>query len=362
MSAKYPGKSAFTKLLLQWNELENQRQMPWKGEKDPYKIWLSEVILQQTRVEQGWAYYNRFIQQYHTIHDLANAPETEVFKLWEGLGYYSRCKNLMATAKYISTECKGIFPNTYPAILQLSGIGPYTAAAIASFAFDLPHAVVDGNVYRVLSRYFAIDTPIDSPQGKLLFQELAQELLHLPNPAVYNQAMMDFGATVCKPKSPVCTDCPLAKKCQAFELGLVANLPVKSKKLVRKSRWFNYVVIRSGDRYWVRKRTESDIWANLYEFVLVETPEAISTSELMDHPAVKSLLGKRKATVVETASPYLQQLTHQTIHGQFVLLEMPRANLPEPYRAATAAELSTLPFPKFLSRYLQDNFVSLNLL
>lgn len=362
MSAQYPGKSAFTKQLLQWNELENQRQMPWKGERDPYKIWLSEVMLQQTRVEQGWAYYNRFIQHFPTIHDLANAPETEVFKLWEGLGYYSRCKNLIATAKYISTECKGIFPNTYSTILQLSGIGPYTAAAIASFAFDLPHAVVDGNVYRVLSRYFAIDTPIDSPQGKLLFQELAQDLLHLPNPAGYNQAMMDFGATVCKPKSPVCTDCPLAKNCQAFKLGMVANLPVKSKKLVRKSRWFNYVVIRSGDHLWVRKRTESDIWANLYEFVLVETPEAISTTALMDLPELKSLLGKRKVPIVETSSPYLQQLTHQTIHGQFVLLEMPRVNLPDPYWAATAAELKTLPFPKFISRYLQDNFVSLNLL
>src|ERR1700749_1524911 len=199
-----PKKDPFTTLLLKWHNGKNSRVMPWKGEKNPYKIWLSEVILQQTRVEQGWSYYEKFVETFPTIHDLATAPEQKVFKLWEGLGYYSRCKNLIATAKRIDTEYKGVFPSTYEELLQLKGIGPYTAAAISSFAFGLPHAVVDGNVNRVLARDFGIETPFDTTEGKKIFSILAQELLDKKNSSAYNQAIMDLGATVCTPRNPLC--------------------------------------------------------------------------------------------------------------------------------------------------------------
>src|SRR5882757_84990 len=204
MTAK---KADFSDHLLKWHKGKNDRKMPWKGEKNPYKVWLSEVILQQTRVQQGWAYYENFLKAFPTIHDLAIAPEQKVFKLWEGLGYYSRCRNLIATAKKIDAEYNGQFPNTYGEILALKGIGPYTAAAIASFAFRLPHAVVDGNVTRVLSRYFGISTPIDTTAGKKLFTELADALLDKEQADIYNQAIMDLGATICLPRNPLCTAC-----------------------------------------------------------------------------------------------------------------------------------------------------------
>jgi A/G-specific adenine glycosylase len=202
-------KKYFTKQLLHWNSTQNNRQMPWKGEKDPFKIWLSEIILQQTRVDQGRAYYDRFVSTFPNIKKLASASEKKVFKLWEGLGYYSRCKNLIATARFITKEKQGKFPETYEEILSLKGIGPYTAAAIASFAFNLPHAVVDGNVFRVLSRFFGIDIPVDNSNGKKIFSKLAESLLNSRQPGIYNQAIMDFGAVICKPQNPLCLSCPL---------------------------------------------------------------------------------------------------------------------------------------------------------
>ena len=202
--------------LLKWNNTDNKREMPWKGEKDPYKIWLSEIILQQTRVDQGLAYYNEFVKTFPTVRDLAKAPETKVFKLWEGLGYYTRCKNLLATAKIIHESLNGKFPDEYEAILALKGIGPYTAAAIGSFGFNLPHAVVDGNVFRVLARYFGIAVPTDSTAGKKMFTALANELLDKDQPGIYNQALMDFGAVICKPQLPLCATCALKKTLQSF--------------------------------------------------------------------------------------------------------------------------------------------------
>src|SRR4030095_7742264 len=209
----------FTKKLLGWNRKHNKRSMPWKGESDPYRIWLSEIILQQTRVGQGMDYYQKFISGFPTIQDLANAPEKEVFKYWEGLGYYNRCRNLIAAAKKIALEKKGLFPSSYDQLLQLPGIGPYTAAAIASFAFGLPYAVVDGNVERVLARYFGISTPVGSVSGKKLYSALAAELIDRKEPAAFNQAIMDFGATVCKPQNPLCKTCVLAKNCQSYQQG-----------------------------------------------------------------------------------------------------------------------------------------------
>src|SRR6478609_2040975 len=253
-------KQAFTTRLLQWNSRQNRRQMPWKGEKDPYKIWLSEIILQQTRVEQGLEYYNRFVHTFPTVHDLAKAPEQKIFKLWEGLGYYTRCKNLIATAKIISNELGGVFPDNYEAIKSLKGIGPYTASAIASFAFNLPYAVLDGNVFRILSRYFGISTAIDSGDGKKIYAKIAEALLPVKKPGEYNQAIMDFGATVCKPKQPLCSTCVQNKDCEAYKHGWINDLPIKEKVLQKKTRWFTYFLVEVDDKIYIRQRTAGDIW------------------------------------------------------------------------------------------------------
>jgi len=335
--------------------------MPWKGEKDPYKIWLSEIILQQTRVEQGLAYYNRFITTFPTVHHLAKAPETKVFKLWEGLGYYTRCKNLIATAKYISTDLKGKFPGTYEDILLLKGVGPYTAAAIGSFAFNIPKAVVDGNVFRVLSRYFGVDKPIDSTDGKKLFSLLAASLLDKKKPGIYNQAIMDFGAVICKPQLPLCSECLLKKNCIAFNENRVSVLPVKEKFIKKKSRWFYYLIAEYKGYQYVRMRGPNDIWENLYEFILIEEEGPLEIDKLFLSRKIKTLLGNVKTDVISVSEVYKQQLTHQTIYGQFIRLKLHKpADLPG-YKMLSKNETGHLPFPKFINQYLQDKIVSLNL-
>jgi A/G-specific adenine glycosylase len=355
-------KKYFTRQLLQWNSTINDRPMPWKGENDPYKIWLSEIILQQTRVEQGWDYYNRFVAAFPTVEKLAKAPETKVFKLWEGLGYYTRCKNLIATANIICNEYKGKFPDDYDSILNLKGVGPYTAAAIASFAYNLPHAVVDGNVFRVLSRFFNSSTPIDSTEGKKLFTSLANELLDKKQPGIYNQALMDFGAVVCKPKLPLCNKCALQSKCGAYLSGQVNVLPVKEKKITQKTRWLFYFIIEHQGKVYVRKRGTKDIWENLYEYVLIESPEATEVDQLKKLPAFKKLLGNSRFTVETISKLYSQKLTHQTIHGQFIKIRLTMPLQLEGYKAVSPKVLATLPFPKFITTYLKDKNVSLNLL
>lgn len=335
--------------------------MPWKGEKDPYKIWLSEIILQQTRVEQGLAYYNRFVKTFPTVKHLAKAPETEVFKLWEGLGYYSRCKNLIASAKFIAGELNGKFPNVYEDILALKGVGPYTAAAIGSFAFNIPRAVVDGNVFRVLARYFARDTPIDSTEGKKMFAQLAGELLDKKQPAIYNQALMDFGAVVCKPQLPLCGACVLNKNCTAFLTNRVGLLPVKEKSIIKKTRWLYYLLVAYKHQWYVRKRGSGDIWENLYEFIPVEAEQSITTEKLLKMPAVKTITANNKLDVVSVSDVYRQQLTHQTIYGQFIRVTVNKPIALEGYEAVDKTQLERLPFPKFISQYLKDKTVSLNL-
>ena len=328
--------------------------MPWKGEKDSYKIWLSEIILQQTRVEQGWNYYNRFVDAFPTITDLARTPETKVFKLWEGLGYYTRCKNLIATAKFISKEKKGKFPDKYEDILALKGVGPYTAAAIASFAFNLPYAVVDGNVFRVLSRFFGIKTPIDSTEGKKIFTSLANELLAAKTPGIYNQALMDFGAVVCKPKLPICDSCPLKSSCTANLKGLVHQLPIKEKSITNKTRWFYYLVVEYNGKVYVHKRGKKDIWENLYEFIIVETEGSVSITELKKDPTFKKLLGKTGFEIIHTSKLYAQQLTHQTIQGQFIHIKIAKILPVSTYKAVSPQSLASLPFPRFITRYLSE--------
>lgn len=348
-------KKYFTDSLLRWNKKDNKREMPWKGEKDPYKIWLSEIILQQTRVEQGWDYYNRFVGAFANIEQLASAPETKVFKLWEGLGYYSRCKNLLATAKIVTSTYKGKFPEEYKDILALKGIGPYTAAAIASFAFNQPYAVVDGNVFRVLSRYFGIYQPTDSTAGKNLFTALANELLDKKQPGTYNQALMDFGAVICKPKQPLCTSCPLKSKCVAYLNRIVNELPVKEKRILKKSRWFYYLIAEHNGKVYVRKRGPKDIWENLYEFILEETTQATSVDQITGLSSFKKLLGKNKFEIVAVSKDFRQLLTHQTIHGQFIHISVKKPLQADGYNVVDLQQLKKLPFPKLITAYLTEN-------
>ncbi|NLR78739.1 A/G-specific adenine glycosylase [Chitinophaga eiseniae] len=349
----------FTEKLLEWNRDTNTRSMPWKGEKNPYKIWLSEIILQQTRVEQGWPYYERFIQHYPTVKKLAAAPDEEVFRLWQGLGYYARCKNMLAAARQITNIHEGKFPDQYDQIKALKGIGPYTAAAIASFAFHLPYAVLDGNVFRVLARYFGIDTPIDSTAGKKQFDTLAQELLPKAHSAEYNQSIMDFGAVVCKPQQPACEECPLRKKCVARHQQLISLLPVKTKKLQIKKRYFNYLLLHYGNDIFIRKRTSNDIWQNLHEFILIETPGPSDATTLQSSTAFKTILGSIPFELEGVSAPLKQQLTHQTIHSLFISLSVKQQpNLPD-YTLVPRNSLHKYAFPKTITAFLESHHLQL---
>lgn len=346
-------KQQFTCQLAQWHITKNNRELPWKGEKEAYKIWLSEIILQQTRVAMGLKYYEAFIKKYPTIVDLANAPDEEVFKMWEGLGYYSRCRNLLATARFIVQQFNGVFPQQYEEILALKGVGPYTAAAIASFAFDLPYAVVDGNVFRVLARCFGIDTPIDSNEGKQQFTFLANEILDKNKPAQHNQAMMDFGATICKPVSPLCDECPFQKDCIAYQTGRVNELPVKEKTILRKTRWFTYFIFTVDDKITVHQRTQKDIWQQLYEFYLVESGE----NKLWKEEEVRLFLHHQFSMEdfeLLYISPQLsQQLTHQTVNAVFIKIKLKKMPpVLQQHQWVTAEQMQQLTFPKIINEYL----------
>ena len=347
-------KSAFRAKLMKWNRDCNRRAMPWKGEKDPYKIWLSEIILQQTRVEQGLKYYEKFIAEFPVIGKLAMASDEQVYKLWEGLGYYSRCKNLLDTARKIHHELNGIFPTTYDEIKKLKGIGSYTAAAISSFAYNEPHAVVDGNVQRVIARYFGITTPVDTSSGKLFYQQLAYDLLDKNKAGLYNQAIMDFGATICKPQNPLCKECIHQHECVAFNKGFVSELPVKEKKLQRKIRWLYYFLIEIDDKIYIRKRIEKDIWQNLHEFVLFEAPTQVKAS-FMKHFFLKKLFLDEAFEISHVSKLYKQQLTHQYINGQFILLKAKKEMANPGYILIRKENLKLYAFPKFINQFLEEN-------
>lgn len=346
-------KKSFTQILMDWHRHQNDREMPWKGEKKPYRIWLSEIILQQTRVEQGMGYYHRFIEQYPTIQDLAKAPDQQVFKLWEGLGYYNRCRNLLHTAREIVHQRKGIFPDTYEDLLALKGVGPYTAAAIASFAYNLPYAVVDGNVFRVLARYTGIDTATDSTEGKKIFHDLAYQMLDKKEPALYNQAIMDFGATICKPMSPLCAACPLQSGCAALATGKVNQLPVKEKTLQRRTRYFNYFILEYRQKIWVQQRTAKDIWQQLFEFYLVETEKQVRWDHSLIQNWLKDQLNIHEPVIEKIADSLAQQLTHQQIKGQFIHLQLKQK--PTALKGGdwkTMTQIQELAFPKLITSYL----------
>lgn len=340
----------FSSLLIKWYK-ENKRNLPWRKTTDPYKVWLSEIILQQTRVEQGLSYYLKFIQHYPTIDKLANATEEEVLKLWQGLGYYSRARNLYFTAKYIVNNYNSKFPNNYKEILALKGIGEYTAAAISSFSYNMPYPVIDGNVYRVLSRVFNISTPIDSTQGKKDFKELATELIDKNNPAEYNQAIMEFGALQCKPKSPNCSECIFIDNCLAYSNNTVDNLPVKEKKIKVRNRFFNYLVFTDEQSILIKNRTEKDIWQGLFDFPLIESTKPIDQFQdlcldkykVMNNLAIKS---------IDKSNEYIHILSHQKIHATFWSIKMNDINsIHTNELKILKSELEKYPVPKLIENF-----------
>ncbi|MAN58856.1 MAG: A/G-specific adenine glycosylase [Flavobacteriaceae bacterium] len=309
----------FSKKLISWY-LENKRDLPWRAVSAPYFIWLSEVILQQTRVAQGLPYYEAFVEAFPTVKDLADAPEHQVLKLWQGLGYYSRARNLHAAAKDIVYQREGNFPNTYNEIITLKGVGDYTASAIVSICFNEPTAVVDGNVFRVLARVFGIATPINSAEGARQFKELAQDLLDVSQPGTHNQALMEFGARFCVPQNPSCESCIFRDSCTAFRTGSVGQLPVKVKPSPVKKRHFNFLVLLSADsKTLLQQRTERGIWQQLYEFPLLETSRKVSLATLLKNEEYRNLsenfgIGELSQYNVR---PIVHKLSHQHLHTTF---------------------------------------------
>ena len=307
--------------------LHNKRNLPWRSTINPYKILLSEIILQQTRVDQGMSYYHKFLEHFPTISDLAIASEEEVLKLWQGLGYYSRARNLHFSAKYVVNDLKGAFPTNYNELIKLKGVGDYTASAIASICYNEPTAVVDGNVYRVLARYFGISTPINSTKGIKEFKQLAQSLIDIKNPGTHNQAMMEFGARMCKPQSPDCTSCPLNTSCVALSKKQIKELPVKEKKIKIRHRYFNYLVIQTENNTTKLVKREKGIWLNLYEFPLIETLAEIDEKELIAHNEFNLLFKKLTTSIKQFNNELIvHKLSHQHIHTKFWIVNTVASN------------------------------------
>lgn len=355
-------KNSFSAQLIGWY-LNNKRPLPWRNTTDPYKIWLSEIILQQTRVAQGLAYYNKFVDHYPTVKDLADASEEEVLKDWQGLGYYSRARNLHAAAKFIQQDLKGKFPADYKGIKELKGIGDYTASAIASFAYHLPHAVVDGNVFRVLSRIFGIKTPIDSTEGKKEFKELAQNLMDTESASNHNQAIMEFGAIQCTPKSPDCNSCIFQPKCEAYRQSLIEELPVKEKKLKQRKR-FLYYLIFEDDRYIiVNKRSSKGIWQNLYDFPMIEDSEALSFNQLTKKTEYQKLIQEADLKLQAKSASKKHILSHQILIAQFFHFRHPQLDSLQKsgFEKIEKKLLSQKPIPKLIENYLNEetNLLSL---
>lgn len=350
----------FSKGLIDWYLL-NKRDLPWRHVKDPYKIWLSEIILQQTQVTQGLSYYTNFTKSFPTVRHLAQANEDEVLKLWQGLGYYSRARNMHHSAKIILKDHKGRFPKSYAEIRDLKGVGDYTAAAIASFAYNLPHAVVDGNVYRVLSRVFGINTAIDTTPAKKEFQNLADVLLDKKDPATYNQAIMEFGSQHCKPVNPDCQNCILKNKCFAFKNSQVSDLPVKAKKTKVRTRYFNYVVLVNHKKeFLLFKRDKGDIWQGLYEFPLIETKTEMQPDEFLASKDFTTFCpGKFGLTFVSKS--YKHILSHQHLYARFYVIR-PKVttvagNMKNRQITKTRVSLNKLSdyaFPRLIMKFLDD--------
>jgi len=344
----------FTNQLLNWYETE-KRELPWRNTKDPYQIWLSEIILQQTRIQQGMPYYLNFTKTYPTIQDLAAADLESVLRLWQGLGYYSRARNLHACAQQVVEEYGGVFPNEYDELLKLKGIGKYTAAAIASFAFDKPTAVVDGNVFRVLSRYFGLSDDISESRSFRVFEKKANALIPTKNAANFNQGIMDFGAIQCKPKHPHCALCPVSTSCFAFNQGMISTLPVKTKKVKVRKRYFHYLIITHKNRYLLKVRDSKDIWQGLYDFALHEFASPTDVEKSLN------LLSDHAFEVVETSAMIKHVLTHQQIFAQFISLKVGDFDTFDSLKntlgceAFSPEEIEALPKPILIENYLKES-------
>lgn len=343
----------FTKKVVRWFE-KNKRDLPWRETKDPYRIWLSEIILQQTRVNQGLPYYLKFVEAFPSVFALANAPEQKVLRLWQGLGYYTRARNLHKCAKELVARFNGKFPEPFDELKTLPGIGDYTAAAIASIAFGQQVAVVDGNVFRVLARIFGIDTPINTPEGRRIFAKLANELVPRQNPDVHNQAMMEFGARFCTPRNPCCEICPYQSECVAFKNSLQHALPVKLQLKEARNRYFYYFVFQKGNSFLMKKRKEKDIWQGLYDFALVETNRPVDPEKLFVENA--SLKKFRKGKLSEISKMYKHILSHQLIHSRFIQITLPR-NIElngSGLKLYSLRKVADLPKPVLISKFLSD--------
>ena len=339
----------FSNKLISWY-LQNKRDLPWRKTKNPYFVWLSEIMLQQTRVAQGMSYYLKFTETFPTVFDLAKADESTVLKMWQGLGYYSRARNLHATAKHIAFELDGKFPSTYKEIVKLKGIGDYTASAIASICFDEPTAVVDGNVYRVLSRYFGIETPINSSTGNKEFKELAQTLIDTSKPGTYNQAIMDFGAIQCKPKNPICLFCPFSESCVALQKNKIDTLPVKDKKTKVRDRYFNYLVVKTEDNKTIlQERKGRGIWQGLYEFPKIESTSNINKKELISSKEFVELFPEKTTISLFNKEEIVHKLSHQHLHTQFWIVET------EIHNKATISwsSVKKYPVPVLIANFLE---------
>jgi len=338
----------FTKNIINWYSV-NKRDLPWRLNRDPYRIWLSEIIMQQTRVEQGMPYFERFTKVFPTVFELASASEEEVLGLWQGLGYYSRARNLHAAAQYVVDECGGIFPQNYRLLLKLKGVGDYTASAIASICYNEPQAVLDGNVFRVLSRYFGIQTEINTSMGQREFRTLAQKLLPNSDYGDYNQALMDFGSKQCSPKKPKCTDCILQSNCVAYATGMQGVLPIKKGKVKVKSTVFNYIVFLSQDgmRSLIRKRTQG-IWTNLYEFPHIESQNKMKLNEVQAH--ILNTYGLESEPYLYNEKGIIHKLSHKKIEAYFFIVPIER----ELKDMLTMKEIETYPMPVLLNNFVSE--------
>ena len=333
----------FASTLLKWFQ-ENGRDLPWRQTRDPYAIWLSEIILQQTQVKQGWEYWERFMRRWPTVEALAAATEDDVLREWQGLGYYSRARNLHYAARQIVES--GGFPNTIEGIKQLKGVGDYTAAAIGSIAFNLPAAVVDGNVYRVLARYFGIDTPINTTEGKKVFTALAQELLPPTKASAFNQALMDFGATLCTPKGARCDVCPLIESCEAFRSNRIQELPVKLKTLKVRERHLIYIYIRCQGQTAIHRRGAGDIWQGLYEPILMDNGQWTIDNWVAEHHCQSSIINYQLL-----AKQVKHVLTHRVLYADFYLLEVSeKPSLPADYIWIPEADIDNYALPRLIEK------------
>ena len=339
----------FSSKIINWY-YQNKRQLPWRNTKDPYKIWLSEIILQQTQVKQGLPFYNKFIKSFPSISDLANANEEQVLKLWEGLGYYSRARNLHFAAKQIYRA--GFFPKEYNDIIALKGVGEYTAAAIASFAFKLPYAVVDGNVFRLLSRFYGIETPINTSKGKKQFTELAQSLLVKNKADIHNQAIMEFGSLMCKPKQPNCFNCPLQNRCIAFKNNTTHLLPVKKGKIKVKTIYYEYFFFKMNGYTLINKRTTKGIWQSLYEFPIIKSENLISREKVLTHHQFESWTNKIDYIVL-SVNKFKHILSHRKIFARFweikCLNTLPRSN----FKKIKIENIDEFAVPRLIQKFIQ---------